>query len=453
MLERLAPKGWLGWAAYVIALALAGLLFATFYPPKYEARASLLFPRQATANELTQRASLGELVKPPLGARLLAGSLLLPTVGADPFSVQGIFRSKKCIQLAAEILYPNGYDDLDLKRVRDALDMEVTESGTLSVRFRWKGRERTQQALEAMMRFVQDEAKRLSREFAQDTATYLQAAVERERERVDELSRKLAQSIEAGGQEGLAAVAGKDAVLALLQAEDALRELQIEAAGARGGLEEAIRGIVVASEQGGEAFSEAGAVLQGRVLEARRRVLAAGDLVVGSTPETEQLAAQFRATQKAYLEELKRIEAAGRDRSLAATLDQSVIAAALDEQLTLARRQVREMTDRALAAVQLGIEQRVILGELRVQERALAAVQSQWVLARLALEKSYRPFELLDEPYVADVPYFPRRGVFTASAAGAGLLLALLIYLMAAARRNASSAEPQNLTDRPSASI
>jgi uncharacterized protein involved in exopolysaccharide biosynthesis len=439
----------MGWAAYVMGLATVGLLFATFYPPKYEARASLLFPRPATASEMTQRATIGELRNPTLGARLLAGSLLLPTVGADPFSVQGVFRSKRCLEIGAEVLFADGYDDLDLMRIDDALDMEVTDSGTLAVRFRWKGREKTGRAFDAMVRYVQQESRRLSREFAKDAADFLRKATEQERAKVDVLSSRLMESVAGEGEEGLAALAGKEAVLRLLQAEDALRALQIESAGAKGGLEEAIRGIVLASSEDGEAFSEAARVLQLRVIEARRRLLAAGDLVVGSTPETDQLGIEFRSAQRAYLNELERVERAAQDRSLAATLDQSVVVASLEEQIRVARQQVQQMATRAVEAAQLGIEQRVLLGDLRIQEQALAVVQNQWLLARLAVEKSYEPFELLDEPYVSDVPYFPRRGVFTASAAGAGLLLAILIHLMAVSRREAEVVDSSEAIPRP----
>ncbi|MEW5883109.1 MAG: hypothetical protein AB1725_02655 [Armatimonadota bacterium] len=419
----------LGYLTYAGVLAVCAFLFATFYPPTYEAEAMLVFPRGASANEVTQRLNLGELLKPREGALVFGGLLFLPTLGTDAFSVQSVVRSRESLRLVARELMPGGFDDRDLKRINDAIDCEVLETGALAVRLRWKGRGRTERALRLLLDRALEESKRLSSEFAGRSEQFLREQTERYRGDVYALATRLADSVVEGGDAGLAASGGKDAIVALLQAQQALRTLEQETAGAQAGLEAAIRGVVAAAEVGGEAFSEAAAALEARVTDTRRRLHAAAALVAEGAPEHEALRAQFEATRKAYEEELDRIARAAQDRSLAATLDLAVLAASLESQLRAAEEQVRRMRDRALESARLAVDQAVLLQELRMAERALGIVQTQWMLTRLAVEKDYQPFQALDAAYAPSVPYFPKRGVFTAAGAAAGLLLALLVRL------------------------
>lgn len=419
----------MSYLAYAGLLATVAFLFATFYPPTYEAEATLVFPRGASANEVTQRLNLGELLKPREGALVFGGLLFLPTLGTDAFSVQSVIRSRESLRLAARELMPRGFDDRDLKRINDAIDCEVLETGTLAVRLRWKGRERTERTLRLLVKHAMEKTRQLSAEFARSSERFLREQTERGRAEVHALAVRLAKTIEEGGEAGLAAVGGKDAIVALLQAQQALRTLEQETAGAKAGLEEAIAGVVAAARMGGEAYTDAAATLEARVTDARRRLHAAANLVSAGAPEQEALRIQFEAARKAYEEELERIAQAARDRSLAATLDQAVLVASLESQLRTAEQQVRLMRDNALQSARLAVDQAVLLQELRIAEGALSVVQTQWVLTRLALEKEYQPFQTLDEAYASSVPYFPKRGVFTAAGAGLGLLLALLTRL------------------------
>jgi uncharacterized protein involved in exopolysaccharide biosynthesis len=426
----------LGYLTYAGLLAVCAFLFATFYPPTYEAEATLVFPRGASANEVTQRLNLGELLKPREGALVFGGLLFLPTLGTDAFSVQSVVRSRESLRLIARELMPGGFDDRDLKRINDAIDCEVLETGALAVRLRWRGRERTERALRLLLDRALEETKRLSKEFATRSEQFLRQQMERSRSDVSALAVRLADSVAKSGDAGLAASGGKDAIVALLQAQQALHTLEQETAGAQAGLEAAIRSVVVSAETGGEAFSEAAAALQARVADARRRLHAAAVLVAEGAPEHEALRAQFDAARKAYEEELDRIARAAQDRNLAATLDLAVLAASLQSQLRAAEEQLRQMRDRALESARLAVDQAVLLQELRMAERALGIVQTQWMLTRLAVDKQYQPFQALDPAYASEVPYFPKRGVFTAAGAGFGLLLALLLRLsqVAAAR-------------------
>ncbi len=427
----------LGYLAHAGVLAACAFLFATFYPPTYEAEATLVFPRGASANEVTQRLNLGELLKPREGALVFGGLLFLPTLGTDAFSVQSVIRSRESLRLVARELLPGGFDDRDLKRINDAIDCEVLETGALAVRLRWKGRERTERALRLLLDRALEESKRLSSEFAGRSEQFLREQTERYRSDVYAIAARFADSVVKGGDAGLAASGGKDAIVALLQAQQALRTLEQETAGAQAGLEAAIRAVVASAETGGEAFSEAAAALEARVTDARRRLHAAAALVAEGAPEHEALRAQFEATRKAYEEELDRIARAAQDRSLAATLDLAVLAASLESQLRTAEEQVRQMRDRALESARLAVDQAVLLQDLRMAERALGVVQTQWMLTRLAVEKEYQPFQLLDAAYASAVPYFPKRGVFTAAGAGFGLLLALLLRLSQSASARA----------------
>ncbi|MER3466997.1 MAG: hypothetical protein C4340_07990, partial [Armatimonadota bacterium] len=332
-----------------------------------------------------------------------------------------------------------GFDDHDLKRVNDAIDCEVLETGALVVRLRWKGRERTERALGLLLDRTLEETKRLSKGFAGRSEEFLRQQTERYRSDVYALAARLAESVARGGDAGIAAAGGKDAIVVFLQAQQALHVLEQATAGAQAGLETAIRGVVTAAQTSGEAYSEAGAALEARVIDARRRLHAAADLVAEGAPENEALRAQFDAARKAYEEELDRIAQAAKNRSLAATLDQAVLVASLESQLRTAEQQVRQMRDRALESARLAVDQAVILQELRMAERALGIVQTQWMLTRLAVEKEYQPFQALDAAYAPEVPYFPKREVFTAAGGAFGFLLALLIRLSQVASSRAFS--------------
>jgi uncharacterized protein involved in exopolysaccharide biosynthesis len=424
-----APARFLVWPA---AGALLGLVVALVWPKQYEAKSTLFFAKPSLQNPLNAipLAGLapGSLGTTGAGTNVLGGQLFLPTVGTDAASVADILTSRSAALYAIEehksSLFRGEPDDEDIEEFLESVRTEVLQTGQLAVSFTWGDRRVSQAVLADLIAYADARSKELGKQFAAQTVRFLEEEFEKQRSRVRAKADELKAAVSADPL-AASAVARDKFVEALLQSSVALDGLLAEAQAADAGLNQKIRAVVQARDAGeaGEPLTRALEDLHAAILQQRAKLEQAKAAVSPDSPEMKAVRAQLDASIKVYTEELDRITRAAQAGGLSLTLSDASDRAAKFAALRAAQRNLARMRDDALRIANLAIEQDRLLNELRREEAQLDAVLTDLTQARLAEEKAYVPFVVLDEPYAAEEPSFPLPGVFAA----VGLFLGLIV--------------------------
>ncbi len=427
------PARFLVWPA---AGALLGLVVALAWPKQYEAKSTLFFAKpslQNPLNALPLAGLAGSLRSAGAGTNVLGGQLFLPTVGTDAASIADILASRSAALHAIErhkpALFRDEPDDEDIEEFLESVKTEVLQTGQLAVSFAWGDRQASQAVLSDLIAYADERSKELGKQFAAQTVKFLEEEFERQRGRV----RAKAEEVKAAvSSDSLAAsaVAREKFVEALLQSSVELDGLLAEAQAADAALNQKIRAVVQARDAGdtGEPLTVALENLHAAILEQRTKLEQARAAVSPDSPEMKAVRAQLDASLKVYTEELDRIAEAAKVGALSLTLSDSAERAAKFAALRTAQRNLARMRDDALKIANLAIEQERLLNELRREEAQLDAALTDLTQARLAEDKAYVPFVVLDEPYASEEPSFPLPGVFAAVGLFLGLIVSVWNY-------------------------
>ncbi|MEW5883466.1 MAG: hypothetical protein AB1725_04480 [Armatimonadota bacterium] len=423
------PARFLLWPA---AGALLGLVVALAWPKQYEAKSTLFFAKPSLQNPLNALPlaglAAGSLGSAGAGTSVLGGQLFLPTVGTDAASIADVLASRSAALHAIErhksALFRDEPDDEDVEEFLESVKTEVLQTGQLAVSFTWGDRQASQAVLSDLIAYADERSKELGKQFAAKTVQFLEEEFEKQRMRV----RAKAEEVKAAvSSDSLAAsaVAREKFVEALLQSSVELDGLLAEAQAADAALNQKIRAVVQARDAGetGEPLTVALENLHAAILEQRAKLEQARAAVSPDSPEMQAVRAQLDASVKVYTEELDRIADAAQMGALSLTLSDSAERAAKFAALRAAQRNLARMRDDALKIANLAVEQGRLLNELRREEAQLDAALTDLTQARLAEEKAYVPFVVLDEPYASEEPSFPLPGVFAA----VGVLLGLIV--------------------------
>lgn len=429
-----APVRSLLWPA---AGALLGLLVALVWPKQYEAKSTLFFAKPSLQNPLNALPSAG-LAAGPLGTtgagtNVLGGQLFLPTVGTDAASIADILASRSAALHAIEkhksSLFQGEPDDEDIEEFLESVRTEVLQTGQLAVSFTWGDRHVSQAVLSDLIAYAEERSKELGKQFASQTVKFLEKAFEDQRKRVSAKAEELKGAVSSDPL-AASAVARDKFVEALIQSSVALDGLLAEAQAADAALNEKIRAVMQARDAGatGEPLTKALEDLHAAILEQRAKLEQAKAAVSADSPEMKAVRAQLDASVEVYTEELDRIAQAARAGGLSLTLTDAAERAAKFAALREAQRSLARMRDEALKIASLAVEQGRLLNELRREEAQLDTALNDLTQARLAEQKAYVPFVVLDEPYAPEEPSFPLPGVFAAVGLFLGLIVAVWNY-------------------------
>ncbi|MER3413591.1 MAG: hypothetical protein C4341_05010 [Armatimonadota bacterium] len=419
-----------------VAGALLGLVVAFVWPKQYEAKSTLFFAKPSLQNPLNAL-PLGGL--DAAGTNVLGGQLFLPTVGTDAASIADILASRSAALHAIErhksALFNSEPDDEDIKEFLDSVRVEVLQTGQLSVSFTWGDRRVSQEVLADLIAYASERSKELGKQFAAQTVKFLEEEFEKQRGRV----RAKAEEVKAAVSSDLlaaSAVAREKFIEALVQSSVELDDLLAEAQAADAALNQKIRAVLQAREAGetGDPLTQTLKDLHAAILAQRTKLEEARAVVSLDSPEMKAVQSQLEASIKVYTEELDRIADAAQSGALSLTLSESAERAAKFAALRAAQRNLARMRDDALRIANLAIEQERLLNELKREEAQLDAMLADLTQARLAEEKAYEPFLVLDEAYASEEPSFPLPGVFAAVGLFIGLIVSVWNYTRALER-------------------
>lgn len=428
------PVRFILWPA---AGALLGLVIALVWPKQYEAKSTLFFAKPSLQNPLNALPlaglAAGSLGTTGAGTSVLGGQLFLPTVGTEAASIADVLASRSAalyvIEKHKSSLFRDEPDDEDVEEFLESVRTEVLQTGQLAVSFTWDDRRLAQAVLKDLIAYAEVRSKELGREFTAQTVKFLEEAFDKQRARV----RAKAEEVKAAvSSDSLAAsaVARDKFVEALIQASTELDGLLAEAQAADAALSQKVRAVIQARDAGetGEPLTRALESLHAAILEQRTKLEQARAAVMPDSPEMQAVRAQLDASIQVYTQELERIARAAREGALSLTLADSAERAAKFAALRTAQRSLARMRDDALKIANLAIEQERLLNELKREEALLDTALTDLTQARLAEEKAYVPFLVLDEPYASEEPSFPLPGVFAAVGLLLGLIFSVWIY-------------------------
>jgi uncharacterized protein involved in exopolysaccharide biosynthesis len=362
------------------------------------------------------------------GSDILGGQLYLPTVGTQAAVLSDIITSRSAalfvIQKHKQSLWDREPEDEDIEDFMEQIRTEVTQSGQLAVGFAWDDRAVAQAVLEDLVRYARDRSKELSREFAEDAVKFLEKEVERQRNTVLAQAEAVKQAV---GRSPIAAtaVARDKFVESLITSTTQLNALMAEARAADAALGQKMQAILRARAAGekGEPLTAALADLQKSILDQKAKMEAARETVAPDSPEMRSIRAELDASIRVYIEELDRLAQAAQSGGTTLTLQDAASRASKFASVQAAQSALARLRQEAMQVANLAIEQQTLLNDLERAESALTSLYADLTQARLAREKVYLPFVVLDPPYAPTKPSFPLPGVF----ASAGLLLGLLV--------------------------
>lgn len=419
---------------------MLGLVVALVWPKQYEAKSTLFFAKPSLQNPLNAQPlaglAAGSLGTTGPGTSVLGGQLFLPTVGTDAASIADILASRSAALHAIDnhksALFDHEPDDEDIEDFLESVRTEVLQTGQLSVSFTWDDRRVCQAVLADLIAYADRRSKEFGRQFAAQTVKFLEAEFDKQRERVRAKAEEVKSAV---SRDSLAAsaVARDKFVEVLLQSSVELDGLLAEAQAADAALGEKILAVIQARDAGetGEPLTQALENLHSAILEQRTKLEQARAAVASDSPEMAAVRAQLDASLKVYTEELERIARAAQKGALSLTLSDSAERAAKFAALRVAQRNLARMRDDALKIANLAIDQERLLNELRREEAQLDAALNDLTQARLAEEKAYVPFVVLDEPYASEEPSFPLPGVFAAVGLLVGIAISVWNYTRA----------------------
>ncbi len=411
--------------------ALLGWIVSLVWPKQFRAEATLLFAKPSGENALNASPILGALrggASEGAGSNILGGQLYLPTVGTQAAVVSDIVTSRSAalsvIERHKQSLWNHEPDDEDIEDFMEEIRTEVTQSGQLAISFEWDDRTVAQAVLQDLMDYARTRSKDLSREFVEDALAFLETEVERQRKDVLAKAERVKEAV---SQSPLAAtaVARDKFVESLIKSTTDLNTLMAEARAADAALDQKIQAVVQARASGeeGEPLTKALEDLQKTILDQKAKMEAARETVAPDSPEMRSIRAQLDASIRVYTEELDRLAEAAKNGGTTLTLDDAAARAAKFASVQAAQGALRQLRQDAIEVANLAIEQQTLLKDLERAEATLDALYADLTQAKLAREKVYVPFVVLDPPYAPTEPSFPLPGIF----AGAGLLLGLLV--------------------------
>lgn len=417
-------------ALWTILTGAAGFVLATLWPKTYEATATLLFPQPGNMNPQTGRALLPLAQAQQPGAYLYGGQVVIPTVGMSPNSVIDILESRAAAVAVAgkyaDSLFGGPPDDYDLEEFSDAALFQVTENGSLRVAFRWSDRELCENVAADLIEFAEKRSEEAGREFAAESLEYLEDQVVRARREVDAKAENLLNSVRKS-PEALAAAGRVEAISALVEASSRLNLVEAEFAAAQARLSATLGALRRAADNGdfGDAFTESAKTLQSQVADLKLKVERTSAQVTVGSPDLRRLQSELAATSEAYVAELERVARAAMEKRLPLTTSVETERAALSAQIAATRRALKEMRDEQMTMASAEVEQRGLARDLERAEGQLDFMVSQLEQARIAEDKKFRSFVVLDPPAASERPYFPRRGIFTLAGLGLGFLISM----------------------------
>ncbi|MCW5945765.1 MAG: hypothetical protein KIT74_01900 [Fimbriimonadales bacterium] len=426
----------LGWMAI---LGIAGFLLATVLPKKFEAQTALMFPQTSQADTNTGRAILSPFQRDREGASLMGGQIFLPTIGTSPNSLIDLLTSRSASEIVAnknsQELFGGPPTDRQIEELQEAIRFEVTENGNLKVFFSHSSRAVASKVVTDLLEYCDLRVRELTKEFAAESLDFLNEEVARRQSEVGERTEALSSALY---RSPLGALTGaKDQLAnALVQANATIRNLEVNLEGANAAISTAIGALRKARDAGaeGDAYSELMADLKVRVTDIKNRLNRASSELSETSPEMRRLRDELRAISKTYTDELDAMVEAAEKGSLSLTLSSETRRAEAIAQVRKMRSQVSRLRAEALELADLEIEHRLLTRDLERAESQLDLAVSQLAMARIAEQKRYKPFVILDPVFASDRPAFPKRGLFTAGGIGLGLLIGLFFYIRALGR-------------------
>ncbi len=419
---------------WMFFLGLLAFVVASVLPKKFEAKTMLMFPQAGAADTNTGRALLSPFAADREGAYLMSGQIFLPTIGTSPNSLIDLLISRAA---AEEVATKNGQalfgappTSQQLEEFQESVRFEVTENGNLLVAFMHSDSGAAEKVVTDLLAYCDARVRDLTREFARDSLEFLGEEVVRRQSEVSRRSEALNTSFYSSP---MAALTGARDRLAgeVITANAMLRQFEVNLDGANAAITAALKALRTARAEGvgGEAYSTLASTLKSQVAEARQKLNIAAFSVGDNSPEMRRLRDEFAAVTKTYLEELDATVRAAEQGALSITLDDERSRASTVAQVRRIRSQVSKLRADTLELADLEIEQRLLARDLERAEAQLDLASSQLAMARIAEEKRYKPFVVLDPVFASDRPVFPRRGLFTAGGIGLGLFIGLFFYI------------------------
>lgn len=423
----------LGIVILAFFFALLGFVFASVWPKTYEAKAVLVFPVPGQRSPESGRAVLPDF-SPQLGAQLLGGLFYLPTMGATSNSVIDIINSRAALEAVMQkhgnALFGSSPDDYDFQTLSDQLSHEATENGNLVVSFRWQNREEASDVLKSILEFTENRVDAMNAEFASDALKFFEEEVESRRKIVSEKAEKLRIALQSSPL-ALGASNRLDYVSQLIKATSVMRDLESHLNAQTASLNTRLAAFRKAVEEGaeGDAFTSVSSKMQEELALLKRKLQEAEKTLASNAPEMQRLHASFQAASEAYVQELERVLNAAKHRSSPLTLEDEAKKSALMAQIQSTSKTIRELREENLLLVNMELEQRQLANDLALAEDQLKIAETQYSTVKLAEQRKYKPFVILDEPYASAYHVFPRRGIFTLGGMAFGLFLGMFFYV------------------------